>query len=592
VSVRSSRPALVVRALVALVVGVSGAVALTATPATAAESSASATTEALCVQTPLSRPMPLDEALTGIIGRALVEAINHLTGAQLHHMAEDETSWIDECGHIFVADEPVPAAQQADTTQVAAGQVPADVFNLSSRPQSTRTIYLDFDGATYSGTRWRNGETIVSPAYSLDSDPTTFNEEERAQIYLAWRVVSEDFAPFDVNVTTRQPAASALSRTSSADQTYGFPVVITPTNSVGTSCACGGLSYVGMFGGVNATDYQPAWAFTNGSGTNGTNIGQVVSHELGHTFGLSHDGTSSAAYYTGDKGWAPIMGASYGKRASQWSSGEYADANNTEDDVAIIARTAPLVADDHANSVLGATAIEVGSTTAGLIGSRSDVDAFTFTAGGPVTLSVAGPSEVSDTDLRVTIQNSLGLTVATIDPAADYASDASMDAVWSANLPATPETYTALVEGVGNGNPLEAGRYSDYGSLGRYEVSLSAGLVTTTPPTTTTTSTTGTTRPTSTVEGADSKAVRDVEFLTRSLPKAKVGKKYRAVIRFSGPVTEARLDWHLPSGLKWRQSGAAIVITGKLKARTSARFTAFIDSADATAKMKYRLVAR
>jgi hypothetical protein len=130
--------------------------------------------------------------------------------------------------------------------------------------------------------------------------------------------------------------------------------------------------------------------------------------------------------------------------------------------------------------------------------------------------------------------------------------------------------------------------------MGRYDVTLSAGIVTTNTPTTTTTPTsvTGTSRPSSTVEGTDSKAARDLRFLTTSLPKARAGKKYRAVIRFSGPVTEARLDWHLPTGLKWRQAGDSIVITGKLKARTSARFTAFLEGADATAKMKYRLVVR
>ena len=66
-------------------------------------------------------------------------------------------------------------------------------------------------------------------------------------------------------------------------------------------------------------------------------MGQIISHEVGHTFGLSHDGTSQASYYAGAKGWGPIMGASYGRRASHWSTGEYADANNPEDDTAIIA---------------------------------------------------------------------------------------------------------------------------------------------------------------------------------------------------------------------------------------------------------------
>ncbi len=41
---------------------------------------------------------------------------------------------------------------------------------------------------------------------------------------------------------------------------------------------------------------------------------EAISHEVGHTLGLSHDGriTPSEGYYaghgSGDTGWAPIMG--------------------------------------------------------------------------------------------------------------------------------------------------------------------------------------------------------------------------------------------------------------------------------------------
>ena len=99
-------------------------------------------------------------------------------------------------------------------------------------------------------------------------DRTTFNDVERAQIYLAWRTVAEDYAPFDVNVTTRQPGpVGAHPHEQPADRTYGMPVVISPTNvrrhrlrlrRARPTSAC--------FGVVGATDYQPAWIFTNGSG--------------------------------------------------------------------------------------------------------------------------------------------------------------------------------------------------------------------------------------------------------------------------------------------------------------------------------------
>ena len=74
------------------------------------------------------------------------------------------------------------------------------------------------------------------------------------------------------------------------------------------------------------------WVFENNLGNSSKNISEAASHEAGHSFGLSHDGNNSTSYYaghgTGTTGWAPIMGVGYNRNVTQWSKGDYANANN------------------------------------------------------------------------------------------------------------------------------------------------------------------------------------------------------------------------------------------------------------------------
>ena len=94
----------------------------------------------------------------------------------------------------------------------------------------------------------------------------------------------------------------------------------------------GGVAYFNSFydGSVD-----PCWCFNLGTGS----AAQTVSHEIGHTFGLSHDGLTSQndpEYHRGNGTWGPIMGAPFGLNVVTWSDGNYEGNTNTEDDLAII----------------------------------------------------------------------------------------------------------------------------------------------------------------------------------------------------------------------------------------------------------------
>ena len=191
----------------------------------------------------------------------------------------------------------------------------ADTFRLHSRPGSLRTVYLDFDGETIAGTAWNGSfgaplDPFFAEPFSIDGSPA-FSTAEQDVVQSVWQRVAEDYAPFDIDVTTQDPGPAAITRSGPSDLVFGTRALITDAPEVGNSCGCGGVAYVGVFDATsNHAFYQPAWVVAQALGHNAKYIAEATSHEVGHNLGLSHDGTSSQGYYPGAGAWAPIMGVS------------------------------------------------------------------------------------------------------------------------------------------------------------------------------------------------------------------------------------------------------------------------------------------
>jgi len=337
------------------------------------------------------------------------------------------------------------------TTFSSSSNVPA----LSSLPGATAVIYLDMDGQVVSGTQWAGGATINA----LGVDGTLSS----AQMTEIWKRVSEDYSPFNVNVTTSEAAYLA------APTNRRIRCIITPTNE--WYGAYGGVAYVNSFSWTGDT---PCWIFADQLGYSPRYISDAATHEIGHTMGLKHDGRTSPSegYYqghgSGEVSWAPVMGVGYYCNLVQWSKGEYAYANNTEDDLAIISGSTNgfgYRADAVGNTPATATALTTsGSTLAGsgIIENRSDVDVFSFnTAGGAVSLSVSGAPDGQNIDLSIAILDASGQVIASANP--DTMTDATVNATLGAG------TYYLRVDGTGRGTATSDG-YTDYGSLGQYTI--------------------------------------------------------------------------------------------------------------------------
>lgn len=382
---------------------------------------------------------------------------------------------VDQGDELAYFDTLEPWAQPAvvDSTAASAPPTTGPEFQLSSLPGAQKTIYLDFDGHVTEGTTWNSAygvTSIVSPPYDTDGNPDSWSASELSVIAGAWAAVAEDYAPWNVNVTTIDPGTEALRRSGAGDTAWGARVVI--TDDTFANCGCGGHAYVGAF---DDTTDEPTFVYN----ASFVGVAEAISHEVGHMLLLHHDGTTSgSAYYlghsaTGTPGWAPIMGAGYYQPVTQWSKQEYSGANNTaEDDIAIIGgfgngNDFGVRADDHGNNLATATRLQAQDVAlSGIIETRADVDVFTFTttSGADVRFSIDVADIRPNLDAALTLRDATGNVVA-----ADNASGA-LTAGLSAAVPAG--TYTVEIDGVGVGNPLAnpPTGYTDYGSLGRYDL--------------------------------------------------------------------------------------------------------------------------
>jgi len=368
---------------------------------------------------------------------------------------------------------PAPPAEYraASAYQTAAVAFPlADTFKLHSLAAATKRIYLDFDGYLTTNTLWQtywHYSDINTPAFSLDADYTTFSDAEKTTIQEIWARVTEDFAPFEVDVTTEDPGMAALVNSGAGDTAWGVRVVVGGDGKWQGSAA--GIAVKGGFGDPKGS---PAFAFADQWWkTNPNIVTQCISHEVGHTLGLDHDGPG---YYqghgTGPTSWVPIMGSG-DKGLSQWSKGEYKNASNTEDDLAIITTKNGFGyrADDHGNTVASATGIVSTTTTMtakGIIEQNTDADVFAFTTAGTINATVSPAVYGANLDILAEILNTSGAVVASSNPIG--ALNASF------NITVSAGSYYLRVQGTGEGDPLGTG-YTKYGSLGQYTVSIGGG---------------------------------------------------------------------------------------------------------------------
>jgi len=409
-------------------------------------------------------------------------------------------------------------------TGVAPTVTAVTAFQLHSRPGASKTLYLDFKGHTTPAGYWDTNAVTV-PAFKMAGTATALDQVNLNAIRDIWLHVAEDFAAWDIDVTTDAIGIQTKP---------GLRCVIGGRQDAvpGLGFSTMGVAYLGSFGnagfgnnllnGLDCNNFVFIDCTNPATGENDTSMNPTtsnyevtilcVAHEVGHTVGLNHWGETAAgtgqAYtrghtvsgYTGVAHVSAIMGNSALPgwpsvcNLNQWSKGDYpfsvADTGvaGTQDDIAVISTFATKLVgarDDHGDTLATATVVSGTSITAGgVIADSTDVDLMKITPGaGALSLTVSPHLKYRNYNgnlkVGISLLNSAGVTVAK-----NYVTN-SMGNTLSYNVP-TAGTYYIKVNGVGYDPLRSAGSqvwtstgitgtvigtsagFTNYGSIGRY----------------------------------------------------------------------------------------------------------------------------
>lgn len=340
----------------------------------------------------------------------------------------------------------------------ASGGGPGATNPLSSLPQlhsnagAPAKLFLDFNGNFVS--TWGSWSNATTPVYDQDGDASTFSNGELASIYEIWARVAEDYAPFNIDVTTVDPG-------SLANQVVAH-IAIGGNWSDWYGSGAGGVAYIGGFyNGASNVGFVFEEALGNG---NAKYVAEAASHEAGHLFALQHQAlwngtTLSQPYNQGNAAWAPIMGNGYYSARTTFHNGTTNSSSTTfQDDLSILTNVSNAFGyrtDDFGSTLGGASALPTIGTSvnfSGLIGRYDDVDVWSFsTTGGNVTFQLAGSTYGSNLDSILELWNSGGGVLVSASPSGSLGASLSMTV--------GAGTYYLVARSLG-----------DYGNMGQYTI--------------------------------------------------------------------------------------------------------------------------
>lgn len=223
-----------------------------------------------------------------------------------------------------------------------------NIYKLHSLPNATYVFYLNFRGGDTDirNTYWNSpGEIYYPYSFSIDNiydmNETSLLDIELIGMYNIWQRVSEDYSPWQIDITT-EPPKIITNKMLIAMITKN----IDRNNKPMPFHTAAGIAVFDILNYKYSDFYSPALIYYNKLGiiNNGIyyslpNVAEATSHELGHNLGLSHDGYLNNEYWNGiynenlDISYGAIMGTAYGRSITKFVINDYPGANNNENDL-------------------------------------------------------------------------------------------------------------------------------------------------------------------------------------------------------------------------------------------------------------------
>jgi PKD repeat protein len=401
--------------------------------------------------------LPQIQAWYGLTAKQLSDGFN-----QPRDRSIDQGEWrLANDGRIVIKEKIVP--YRFSTDQRYSVWQPGLAFNLQSNPNAKIKIWLAYK--TYDS---------ASPGVIPTNE---FSDDDKRRLTLIWQRVAEDFAPFDVNVTTyKSPFLNELERSSPTDNEYG--VVVSIDNDPSNPPFAEGSVYLNSFDDLDETRRKITVKFPTNAQDPAT-MAHMISHLLGHSLGLTDENgeTSLSSPFSGfdtpTGTWAPIMGRPGNAQIRQFSRGEFrrSPAPNQIDSISRIAKVLPIRTDDVGDTIQKAAPMSFYplccryAVAEGVIERRGDKDVYVLNMGAGRTSLWAGlrNGSVQNANMQLTLFDRNGIEIANTDVNAGLGVSNYLDVPRAG-------TYYLQVSAAGSGD-LQRGGYSDYGSLGNYEVS-------------------------------------------------------------------------------------------------------------------------